>query len=78
MHHRMHNWAPFYLAYSTVYVDMEILILFEFCLRDVQNYEFKYNQIIHDYWIELDLTKVYELGLRILCKTHKQSEADDH
>ena len=32
IHHRMHNWAPFYLVESKVYVDMDSLFLFLFCL----------------------------------------------
>ena len=32
---RMHNWAPHRLVYSKVYVDMENLFLFYFCLCDL-------------------------------------------
>ena len=35
IYHGMHNWAPHRLVYSKVYVDMENLFLFIFCLRDL-------------------------------------------
>ena len=36
----MHNWAPFYLVYSKVYVDMENFLLFWFCpTRDLSTEE---------------------------------------
>ena len=35
IHYRMPNWVPFYLVLSKVYVDMDNLFLFQFCLRDL-------------------------------------------